>query len=156
MKQFPLTSEEKFFRNFDKTVTFSTPLSRFRLCDHDCIAGSRRGKRICMYRKKKGVFALFSTTLYGSLLSDQKCIRYGFFRPIGSLICYLLWCAAMIAAGLSLLPDSVETALWFLLSAFLLLLPVFVFSRKEKNILRSALEEMAHPSQDEERDEKRA
>lgn len=152
MRMALLVSEEKFFRNFDKNFLKANLRSRFCLTDTDRIVGARKGGFFCIYRKKKALFSLFSTTLYGRVLQDKKTIRCFFSRPIFVLIPYLLWCLALLGTGVLIFPEDVIFSLYFLFPGILLSVPLFFFSAREKKTLTEALEKAALPQQERQKD----
>ena len=127
---------EKFFRAFDKSIQPAKAFSRFTPGKDTLPSGKRKGERFLLYRRKKGLFSLFSTTLYGRVSQKEKdTLRITFSRPRAALFLLLFWSGLLLWAGLSLVLTEFFFSLAFLLPGLGVLLFALIPSKKEKAAL---------------------
>ena len=133
-------STEKFFRAFDKKITPANPFSRFVPREDTLLSGKRKGDRFYLFRQKKGLFSLFSTTLYASVSQKEKdALCLSFSRPRGAVFLLFLWSALLLWAGASIVLTEFFFSLTFLLPGIAVLLFALIPSKKEKEALLKAL-----------------
>lgn len=136
-KQIKIKNKDRFIRAFLSQVDESTLLRRFGLGGKGEFLGRRTDKGFVLYGKKRGIFTLFALTLYGTFSreggEDFVTLRFGRWLPIGIL--WGAWCALMLFSGILLLGSWFS--LFFLIPALLWAMPLFVYSKKEKNRLYS-------------------
>lgn len=133
MKQLLSVTEENFLHRFDRRFPPAAFASRLHASREEGFCARRRGDRFWIYRRKKGRFSFLSLTLYGCVSHGELTLSFS--RPRGILPLWFLWCGLLLYTGFSILFREPDFALWFLLPGFLLLLPLFVFSKKEKKRL---------------------
>ena len=133
---------ERARRAFDRSIPTAKPLERLTVPEKSGVVGKRKGDRFFLYAKTKGLFSLFSLTLYGTI--GEKEIRYSFSRPRCILVPWLIWCTLLLYVGVSLLFREPDFALFFLVPGLLLSLPLFLFSKKARSRLTDALEHLAN------------
>ena len=131
-------SEEKFLRRFDRSFP-SAPFGSRLIVGRVGVCARRKGNRFWLYHRKKGLFSLFSLTLYGRVDGGKNELSLSFSRPRVTLPLWILWCGVLFYTGFSILFREPDFALWFLLPAVALLLPLFLFTKKEKKRLLDAL-----------------
>lgn len=132
----PTDGTEKFFRAFDKKIPVAPPFSRLIPWGESGIAGRRKGERFFLYYRKKGVFSLFSTTLYGSVSQTEKgALRLFVSRPRGTRLLLLLWSGALFWAGGSLVLSEFFFSLSFLLPGAAVLIFALCPNKKKKALL---------------------
>lgn len=138
----PIGDQEKFLRAFAKSVRPATPLSRLGFSSG--FFGKFSAEKIVLYRAKGGILSLFALTLYGKFElrkspsgKAEPCLIVSFSRSRPIAVLWCLWCLLVAAAGLSLLSDSLFLGGFNLIVALLSALPLFLFSKKEKQTLLS-------------------
>ena len=141
-----IENKEKFLRALKKRVN-ENPFARFGLGPKG-LCGKVRDNKILLYRGGRGVATLLGTTLIASVSGNRMRIRFGRSRLV--FFFWLLWCALLFAAGVSLLfgeafgeaylpVSDLIFALLLLVFSVALSLPAFFPSKKEKQRLLEAL-----------------
>ncbi len=141
-----IENKEKFRHALAKRV-IEGPFCRLGL-GQKTLCGKVRENQIVLYRGGRGILTLLGTTLYGKMEEGGLRIRFGRNRVLS--VIWLFWCALLLAAGVSLLfgeafgeaylpLSDLILALELILSAVFLALPVFLFSKKEKERLYRSL-----------------
>jgi len=141
MKYTLSVSEEKFLRNFDRKTAPASFLSRFHLPETDRFLGHHKNGRFSICMQKKNRFCLFACTLSGCVQKEKGgfTLSCRFSRPLISGLFLSLWILLLFFTGFQILFREPDFALWFLIPAILCSLPLFFFSKKEKQKLLSLL-----------------
>jgi hypothetical protein len=141
-KKIKIRNKDRFIRSFLSRVDESTFLRRFGLGGKGEFLGRRTEKGILLYRKKRGIFNLFALTVQGRFSREggEDFITLRFARCTPVAILWWAWCAMMLFSGILLLGSWLS--LLFLIPALLWAMPLFLFSKKEKNRLYSFILEL--------------
>jgi len=138
-----LKNRDRFLRSFCRTVEENGLSSRLGL-KKGAFVGRRTGKGFVLYRSRFGAASLFALTLWGSFEKDggRDVLKIRFGRSVPVAVLWILWCCLMLLAGLLLVGSAPLASLWFLLPALLGTLPLFLYSKKEKERLLAYLREI--------------
>ena len=141
-KQIKIKNKDRFIRSFLSRVEESTFLRRCGIGGKGEFLGRRTDKGFVLYEKKRGIFTLFALTLYGTFSreggEDFVTLRFGRCLPVAIL--WGAWCALMLFSGILLLGSWLS--FFFLIPALLWALPLFLYSKKEKNRLAAFILEI--------------
>ena len=142
-----LKNRGRFLRNFQREADRNYYLTRMGFGKKGSYMGRLTKSGVKLYRAKVGIFSLFALTATGTLEREngQELLRVRFGRSLVLTLLWGSWCAFMILAGLLLLGTEILFSLVFLVPGLGLLLPLFLFSKKEKQRLLKFLEDLALP-----------
>lgn len=142
-----LKSRGRFLRNFQREADGNYYLTRIGFGKKGNYMGRLTKSGVKLYRAKVGIFSLFALTATGTLVREngQELLRVRFGRSLVLSLLWGSWCALMILAGLLLLGTELLFSLIFLIPGLTLSLPLFLFSKKEKQHLLEFLENAALP-----------
>jgi len=130
--------EEKFLRAIQKKVQPDTLHSRLNVAPTRRLLGKAKPERFSLCFQKKGFFCLFPCTAVGKR-EKEGVWRVTFRRPLLFSLFLLLAVFLALTAGFSLLFSEPWFSLVFLIPAFLALLPLFRFSKRDKEELKQAI-----------------
>ena len=134
-KKIRIKNKDRFIRSFLSEVAESTLLRRFGIGGKGEFLGRKTDKGFVFYGKKRGIFNLFALTVYGTFSreggEDFITLRFGRCLPVA--IFWGAWCALMLFSGILLLGSWLS--FFFLIPALLWALPLFLYTKKEKNRL---------------------
>lgn len=137
-----LKSKERFQRYFEKEVNLKYYFARLGFGKSGTYMGRLTRNGVKLYRAKPGLLSLFALTATGvsERENGQDLLRVRFGRSLALTLFWGAWCAFMILAGILLLGMDLGLATFFLVPGIALLLPLFLFSKKEKARLLKFLE----------------
>ena len=133
MRKIEIENKEKYIKEILKKSDRATVFTRLGFGGEKEFCAKVTEEKVLLYRRKFGIFTLFSLTLYGVFSrengKDYLSVRFSRSRPLSVL--WFLWCLLLIVAGFSILLSDTLFALEFLIPGVVLLLPLFIHSKKE-------------------------
>ncbi len=138
-------SAEKWLRSFDKRIPSASPLARFTAAEDTRFLGRRRGDHFILYRRRRGIFPLLATTLYGRLTQsgDRATLRLFAARPRVAVALFSLWGLLLLWAGGALVFTETLFSLVFLIPGIAVLLFALIPSPKEKALLLEEVKKLS-------------
>ncbi len=135
--------EAKFARRFIRKIEVTSALGRLSTAEKTKFCGRFKDGKLVLYRKRAGLFSLFSCTLYAQVRTEdgRKVLAGRLSRPKGIRAVWLLWSLMLIVTGAQLVLTETIFALWFLVPGAVSLIPLFYCFPKTRAALIALIEE---------------